>query len=183
MCECVALYFLIFLWLFGFPQRVRLIFLMVVLFSSDLMVVEPPIKININRVFLCIWLMFFFAGYSSSPIHPLGCLELEAFFLFQGQRPPPPPSLSLSLNPYSKAHLSPPPPPPPPFFFLLSLCVTLLCHLSFISYNIYIMSHSFHINVMPTFFQALDITHSQKDKWISSPSHFSLFNCSLSVIL
>ena len=151
MCECVALYFFIFLWLFRFPQRVRLILLMVVFFSSDLMVVEPPIKININRVFLCIWLMFFFTGYSSSPIHPLGCLELEAFFLFQGQRTPPtlpPPSLSLSINPYSKAHLSPSlyplpsPPPPPPFFssfflsfFLLSLS---LCHSS-VPFEFYIV--------------------------------------------
>ena len=40
--------------------------------------------------------------------------------------------------------------------------------------------------VMPTFFPALDIAHSKKDKWIRSPSHFSFlivfssFRCCLS---
>ena len=43
-----------------------------------------------------------------------------------------------------------------------------------------------HVTVMPVFFQALDISQPQKDKWISSPSHFSLFlpfNYCLGVIL
>ena len=32
-------------------------------------------------------LMDFPPGYSGFPIHPLGCLELEAFLLFQGRIP------------------------------------------------------------------------------------------------
>ena len=32
-----------------------------------------------------------------------------------------------------------------------------------------------HIIILPRFFQALEIAHPEKDKWISSPSHFSSF--------
>ena len=51
--------------------------------------IESQFLLHLTNVF------FLFSGCSSIPIHPLGCLELEAFFLFEGWTPPP--HLSLSL--------------------------------------------------------------------------------------
>ena len=53
------------------------------LFSWALMAVKPSSRL-ISHGLHCIRLTFFSPGCSGSPIDPLGCLELEAFF-FQGR--------------------------------------------------------------------------------------------------
>ena len=119
---------------------------------------------------------FFSPEYSGFPIHPLGCLELEAFFLFHGWTPPPiffsPPLICIPQ------FISP---PPPPFF----LCVTLLCHLRFTSYIYYIIPITCHChaNSLPS------TGHCSTSKKISGLAlhlifhHFSPFYCCLSVVL
>ena len=113
--------------------------------------------------------MFFPPRYSGFPIHPLGCLELEAFLLFQGRIQ----NkfclffsfvflLLLLINLYSKAQhalsLSPSAPPSP------YLSLSLFCSICFTSHNIHYITpvtchcHAnnlvLHVTVMPTIFQA-----------------------------
>ena len=100
------------------------------------------------------WSLF---GYSGFSIHPLGYMELEAFFLFQGRNPPPPPRV------------------PSPFTFL---SVSLLCRLRFTSHNIHYISpitRHCHANILPSTGQENNIAQPKTDKWFSSPSQFSTF--------
>ena len=78
-----------------------------------------------------------------------------------------PPLVRIPDSKLSSPSLSPPPPPLHRF-----LCV---CTIWVLRHIIFITSRSFYVIVMSTFFQALDIAHPQKDKWIFSPSHFSSF--------
>ena len=120
------------------------------LFSWALMAVKPSSRLH------SLWLMGFSPRYSSFPIHPLGlgCLELEDFFLFQGQIQTI--FFFLLMNPYSKAQHSPPPPPPPPRPSSLRLSLSLFCSISVLGHIIFITSHLLHIIVMPTIFQSLN---------------------------
>ena len=93
----------------------------------------------------------------SSPSFFLFCFSLPLFPLIpvpSSALPPPPFCLPPPLTPFSVSHFC---------------AIWVLCHI------ISITLHPFHVIVMPTFFQALDITHPTKDKWNSSPSHFSSF--------
>ena len=100
------------------------------------------------------WSLF---GYSGFSIHPVGYMELEAFFLFQGRNPPPPPRV------------------PSPLTFL---SVSLLCRLRFTSHNIHYISpitRHCHANILPSTGQENNIAQPKTDKWFSSPSQFSTF--------
>ena len=87
----------------------------------------------------------FSPGYSGFPIRRQGCLELEAFFLFQGRINF---VVFLLMNAYSKAQhacsLSSPP----------HLSLSLFCSISVLCHIIFITSHLLYVIVMPTIFQA-----------------------------
>ena len=148
VCVCVALSTPLFFILFFF--NACFVFLS---FDGS----ETFAKVNINRDYLCIWLTGFPHGYCGFPIYPLGCLKPEAFFLFQGQRPPPlihiPKLSTLSLFPL-----------PSPTF--LSLCHS---SLPFEFDIIYLLHHTHYTSLSCHHFSM----HRSKDKWISSPFHFS----------
>ena len=78
------------------------------------------------------WSLF---GYSGFSIHPVGYMELEAFFLFQGRNPHPPPPRAPSPLTFLSVHF---------------------CAVWGLRHIIFIISHLLHVIVMPTFFPALD---------------------------
>ena len=101
----------------------------------------------------------FFPGYSVFPIHPLGCLESEAFFLFrsriQNKLLSPPFSSHKYVFQSSARSLSvSPSAPPPPAPLSPHLSLSPFCFISVLRHIIFITSHLLHVIVMQTIFQA-----------------------------
>ena len=126
---------------------------------------ETLIKINIIIGFsLHLTNVFPPPVYSVFPIHP-----------------PPPPFFPLSLHEsvFQSSACSPPPPPPPPpcprSFPSPPLSLSLFCAIRVLRHIIFVTSHHYHANILPSTEQENNIAQPKTDKWFSFLSHFSSF--------
>ena len=117
---------------------------------------------NTRKLHSLIWLTWAGSQLSLFPQIPIGLETLSDFLS----------SAAYTCVPHPRTLM----PLPSPFSLSLFCAIWVLRHVIFIT------SHLLHDIVMRTLLQALDIAQPKQDQWISFPSHFSSFNCSLSVV-